>query len=551
MGAMVIVLLRRLLDAGRALLNRRRFDRELDEELQTYLEAAIDRHMNAGLSRESATRAARIELGSTTAITQQVREAGWESALESIWQDLRYAARMLRRSPGFTTVAVCSLAVGIGVTTAIFTLLNAILLRPLPVDHPEQLVEVRGTRALVSFAMYRDLRSHQQVFTDMALTALDPPTRLTTTEGTRIVRVDNVNVSRATGGYFSLLGLRPAAGRFFTPDEDHGTNSGESAGSVIVLSHPFWQRQFGGNPDVIGRTVLLDRSPCLVIGIAPSGFAGERAGTAPDAWVPLVPFTPENELEGRQETFGARLARLKPGVTREQAQVAMTALFQRLLAAEGIVKDDIDSRGIRLTSAVAGVETFVGVTYLRPIGILMVVALLVLLIACANVANLLIARGARRQNELGVRLAIGCGRSRLIRQLLTESLVLSAVGTGAGVGVAYWGTTVLVQMVSLREYQIALDLTPDIRVLLLLVGLVVATGIGFGIAPALMGSRLDPGASFAIRSRGIASRRRFSHALVAIQVAVSLLLLVGAGLFMSSLRNLFATDRGLTPVYVI
>src|SRR5688572_26547807 len=145
MGAMVIVLLRRLLDAGRALLNRRRFDRELDEELQTYLEAAIDRHMNAGLSREAATRAARIELGSTTAITQQVREAGWESALESIWQDLRYAARMLRRSPGFTTVAVCSLAVGIGVTTAIFTLLNAILLRPLPVDHPEQLVEVRGT----------------------------------------------------------------------------------------------------------------------------------------------------------------------------------------------------------------------------------------------------------------------------------------------------------------------------------------------------------------------------------------------------------------------
>jgi predicted permease len=191
------------------------------------------------------------------------------------------------------------------------------------------------------------------------------------------------------------------------------------------------------------------------------------------------------------------------------------------------------------------------VTYLRPLGIVMVVALLVLLIACANVANLLIARGARRQNELGIRLAIGCARGRLIRQLLTESLVLSALGAAAGVGLAYWGTTVLVQMVSLGEYPVTLDLAPDTRVLLFLVGLVVATGIGFGMAPALMGSRFDPGTSFATRSRGIVSRRRFSHTLVAIQIAVSLLLLVGAGLFLSSLRNLYATDRGFTPDHVI
>ena len=249
--------LSRAIGAIGALFHRDRVDRDLDDELRAYLEAAIERQMNAGLSREAATRAARIELGSTTAIAQEVREAGWESVLESIGQDLRYAVRMLRRSPGFTTVAVCSLAVGLGATTAIFTLLNAILVRPLPVDHPEQLVEVHGARALVSFAMYRDLRSHQQVFTDMAVTALDTPTRLTTTEGTRVIRVDNVNVSRATGGYFSLLGLRPAAGRFFTPDEDRGTNSGQSAGSVIVLSHAFWQRQFGGKPDVIDPTLAL------------------------------------------------------------------------------------------------------------------------------------------------------------------------------------------------------------------------------------------------------------------------------------------------------
>jgi predicted permease len=534
-----------------ALLRRNREEHELDEELHAYLDTAVERHMRAGLSREAATRAARVELGSATALKDHVRDAGWESRLESVWQDLRYAVRILRRSPGFTTVAVCSLAVGIGATTAIFTAVNALLLRPLPVDRPEQLVEVQGVRALVSFAMYRDLRSHQQVFTDMAVTARDSPKRLTTTEGTQTVRVDNVNVSVATGTYFSLLGLRPAAGRFFTPDDDRGTDSSESAGSVIVLSHAFWQRQFDSDPAIVGQTVLVDRSPCLVIGIAPRGFDGERAGSKPDAWVPLVPFTPANELEGRQGTFGSRIARLKPGVTREQAQISMTALFQQLLATEGIIKDDIDSRGIRLTSAEAGVETFVGVTYLRPLGIVMAVALLVLLIACANVANLLIARGARRQSELGIRLAIGCARGRLIRQLLTESLVLSALGAAAGVGVAYWGTTVLLQMLSLGEYPVTLDLAPDTRVLLFLVGLVVVTGIGFGMAPALMGSRLDPGASFAIRSRGIVSRRRFSHALVAIQVAVSLLLLVGAGLFISSLRNLYATDRGFTPDHVV
>jgi len=542
---------RRVLDGIRTLVRRDRVEQDLDDELAAYLEASIERHMAVGLSREAATRAARIELGSTTAIAQQVREAGWESVLDSIEQDLRYAVRMLRHSIGFTTVAVASLAVGIGATTALFTLLNAILLRPLPVDHPEQLVEVRGIGALVSFAMYRDLRSHQQVFTDIAVTDRDSPKRLTTTEGTRRVRLDNVNISKTTGSYFSLLGLSPAEGRFFTLDEDSGTDSSESAGSVVVLSYAFWQREFGGRRDVIGQTVLVDRSPCVVIGVAPRGFAGERAGSVPDAWVPLVPFTPVNELEGRQGTFGSRIARLKPGVTREQAQVSMTALFQRLLTAEGIVKGSIERRGIRLTSAETGVETFVSVTYLRPLGIVIAVALLVLLVACANIANLLIARGARRQNELGIRLAIGCTRGRLIRQLLTESVVLSALGAAAGITVAYWGTTVLVQMVSLGEYPVTLDLAPDTRVVLFLVGLTLATGIGFGIAPALMGSRFDPAASFAVRSRGSVSRRRFSHMLVAVQVAVSLLLLVGVGLFQSSLRNLYATERGFTADHVI
>jgi predicted permease len=402
--------------------------------------------------------------------------------------------------------------------------------------------------------MYRDLREYQQVFTDFAVSVSDQPIRLTIEQTAGdAVRVDNVRVSKATGNYFRLLGISPLAGRFFTPDEDRGTNSSETAGSVIVLSYSFWQRQFGGDPRAIGRTVLVDRSPCRIIGVAPRGFMGERVGSSPDGWVPLVPFTPTNELEGRRGTFGFRFARLKPGVSLAHAQTAMTALFQRLLTAEGIITDDIQSRGILLRSASAGVRTLIGITYLTPLRIVMAVAVLVLLIACANIANLLIARGARRHGEIGVRLAIGCSRGRLNRQLLTESLVLSFIGAIAGVAFAYWGTTLLLQMVNLGGDPVWIDGSPDWRVLLFLLGMAVITGIGFGIAPALRTSRLAP-ASPLVSSAGRGATRtsqRVGHTLVTIQIALSLLLLVGAGLLVGSLQNLNAIERGFASNHVV
>jgi predicted permease len=546
-------LVSRTLGGVRALLHRRRVEEDLDDELRTYLDAAVARHLQKGISREDAIRAARVEMGSAEAVKDHVRDAGWESHLESLWRDAGYAVRMLRRAPTFTLVAVLSLALGIGASTAIFTLLNAILLRPLPVERPEGLVEVAARRSLISFAMYRDFRDSQQVFTDMAVTAQYASSRLTIPGASQPVQVDNVQLRKATGNYFALLGIQPVAGRFFTPGDDRGPNSHETAGSVIVLSYAFWQRQFGGNLQVIGQTILVNRSPCRVIGVAPRSFTGERVGSVPDGWIPLVPFTPANELEGRGGTFGSRFARLKPGVSREQAETAMTALFQRLLTAEGLIKDDVTSRSIVLASASAGVRSFVRVTYLMPLRIVMAVAILVLLIACANIANLLIARGARRQGEIGVRLAIGCGRARLMRQLLTESLVLSTLGAVAGVGVAYWGTTVLLQMVSPAEDPIRLDLAPDTRVLLFLIGMTFVTGIGFGVAPAWRASRVDAAAPLSVLGRrgGAAAKQRFSQALVVVQVAVSLLLLVGAGLLISSLRNLYATDRGFEPEHVV
>jgi predicted permease len=547
---------RRVIGGIRALWHRKQVEGELDEELRSYLDIAADQKMAAGMSRPQALRAARLEMGSVEAVKDRVRDVGWESLVETFWQDVRYALRTLRKSPGFTTVAVLSLALGIGANTAVFTFLDALLLRPLPVSRPGELVALRPQPrgSFISFPMYLDLHAGQQVFTDVAATQGERAFRLTIPgAGGQSIELDNVPVGAATGNYFEMLGIRPAVGRFFMPDDDRGPNSSETMGSVIVLSDAFWSRQFGRDPHVLGRTILLDRSPCRVIGVAPHGFTGERVGSAPDAWVPLIPFNIPNNLEGRRGTFTAEIARLKPGVDRDQAQTVMTTLFQRLLTSEGIVQNGITGYGMVLEPAGAGIDSGVRFRYVTPLGIVMAIAMLVLLIACANVANLLIARGAWRQGELGVRLALGCGRGRLIRQLLTESLVLSAIGGASGVVVAYWGTQSLLRLVNAGPVPIRLDLTPDVRVFLFLTAVAVLAGVGFGMLPALRASRLDPSSSLrsARRGAGGVSGQRLSRILVTVQVALSLLLLVSAGLLVESFRNLHGIDWGFHPEQVV
>jgi predicted permease len=547
-------ILHRLLSGLRAVYHGKRVDRDDEEELRQYVEIAAREKMAAGMSREQALRGVRLEMGSLPAVKDRMRDVGWDGTLETMWQDTRYALRMLRKSPGFAVVAVLSLALGIGANTAVFTFLNALLLRPLPVQHPDELVELRAPGRFISFPMYHDLKAGQQVFTDIAATQGERPFRMTIPGASGgAIELDNVAIGAATGNYFSLLGIVPEAGRFFTDEEDRGPNSSEPAGSVIVLSHAFWQRQFGGDPRAIGRTILLNRSECVVVGVAPPGFTGERIGSQPDAWVPLVPFTVSNNLEGRGGTFTSEIARLKSGIGREQAEAMTTTLFRQLLKSEQIVKE-VDKYRMELAPASAGIDSGVRVRYVTPLRIIMATAVLVLLIACGNVANLLIARGASRRGEIGLRLALGCSRRRLVRQLMTESLLLSAMGAAAGVGVAYLGTQWLLRMVNFGQAPIRLDLTPDLRVLLFLVAIALLTGVGFGMLPALRATRVDPSPALQNGSRGRAggpSRQRLSRALVVAQVALSLLLVISAGLLVQSFRNLHRIDWGFRPDQVV
>jgi len=478
---------------------------------------------------------------------------------DEMFQDLRFGVRMLLKHKSFTIVAALTLALGIGANTAVFTLINALLLRTLPVANPHELVTISAPNALLSFPMYRDLRAQQEVFTDILASSGGPLVRLGIPGKTGTAEVDNVRTSLVTANYWGVLGIQPALGRFFTEDEDRNPNSAEAAGSVAVLSYSFWERQFGRDPGVLDRTVLLDRSPCRVIGVAPRGFFGEAVGNEPDMWAPLIPFSGNDSLENRHGMFTSHIGRLKPGVSREQAQTAMTLLYQQLVQAERTQTPPSNPNRVRpikdLSILLESGATGFGFgplrrTYTRPLWIIMAIVAMVLLIACANVANLLLARAAARQREISVRLALGCGRFRLVRQLLTESLLLSALGAAAGMLVAWWGSRILLRMVDTGPMALRLDLSPDTRVLLFTAAVMVLTGIGFGLAPAWRASGFDLASAMKAQARGGTGRQvkqYLGRTLVILQVAVSLLLLIGAGLLIRSLHNLRQIDLGFRP----
>jgi len=502
---------------------------------------------------------------------QQLR---WE---DEMIQDLRFGMRMLLKHKGFTIVAVVTLALGIGANTAVFTLINALLFRELPVTNPQELVIINANRGRsgaqggntysprISFPMYRDMRARQGVLTDILASGARRPTRLTITDTAGTVDVDNVQTSLVTANYWSVLGVAPALGRFFTEDEDRNPNSSETAGSLVVLSYSFWERQFGRDPGVLRHTVIVDRSPCRVIGVAARGFSGEQVGSEPDIWVPLISFSSANVFENRGSVFTHEVGRLKPGVSLAQAQASMTLLYQQLVQEERAQapRQNQDRApaildfSIQLDPAATGISfgfpQGVRQTYKKPLWIIMAIVALVLLIACANVANLLLARAVARQREISVRLALGCGRFRLLRQLLTESLLLAALGTAAGLLVAWWGSRILLRMVDTGYFPLQLDLSPDWRVLLFTVAVLALTGIGFGLAPAWRASSFEIASAMKDQARGTGQRVKqyLGRTLVIIQVSLSLLLLIGAGLLIRSLHNLRQIDLGFRPENVL
>ncbi len=467
--------------------------------------------------------------------------------METLWKDLRYGLRMLLRNPGFTSVAVLSLALGIGANTTIFTLINAIFLQPLPVAHADRLVSVFTTDEKnpgmlpTSFPNYEDYRDKNQVFEGLASFTFLPLSL--SGDG----QPEQINAQMVTGNYFDLLGVKAAMGRTFLPEESKtpGTHP------VAVLSHGFWKRRFGADKDIVGRMLTLNHQGFTVIGVAPNGFNGTFGIGGPDIWVPammhdqLMSGTFREWFNERRALLFAVVGRLKPGTDLDQADAAMKTLARQLEQEYPLPNK---GRGAALVPlAQSTLPPNQRPVFLLAGQLLMTVVGLVLLIACANVANLLLARATSRRKEIAIRLSLGASRGRLIRQLLTESLLLSLAGGGAGFLLAFWFRDLLWAFRPPFLPAEGLDLGLDARVMLFTLGLSLATGLLFGLAPALQSTRPDL-VSAIKTSTGAPGRVHHSfnlrNLLVVSQVALSLVSLVGAGLFLRSLRNAQRVDVG-------
>jgi predicted permease len=548
------------------LIRRDRFDRDLDEEMRFHLAMKTQENLESGASPEDARYAAQRRFGNTTRLKEVSHETWGLGWLESLLQDLRYGARMLRRSPGFAMVAVLSLALGIGANTAIFSLINAVLIRTLPVPEPEQLVVLttrqQGRPWYISYPLYRELAARQQVFSGVTATSGQGRKRFTLVDSGE--QLEHVRTARVSANYFSVLGVNAHIGRTFSDfDED-----GQSA-PAAVISNGFWERQFGRDPGVIGRSLLTTvgyapdaiQRVFTIVGVTPPEFFGETVGESPEVWLPIVHGIPAASLKRITGSFIQVVGRLKREVNEAQALAAMKVLYQQLLAEEIAAGGQTSVRRehqvadytLHFESGSRGLD-YLRRRFSRPLQILMLTVGIVLLIACCNIANLLMARASYRQKEIGVRLAIGAGKGRLVRQLLTESLLISLLGGALGLVVSAYGSALLISLISDSSGSLILNADPDTRVLWFTLLVSTVTGLLFGLVPAFRATAVNVMPSLnAVSHSQVAGGRsqHFSRVLIVSQVALSLLLLVGAGLLLRSLHKLRGIDVGFDRTNVL
>jgi len=461
-----------------------------------------------------------------------------------VWQDVRFAARLLGRSPIFTTVAIASLAVGIGANTTIFSVVNSLLVRPRPGIVEAGLVDVGRTQGgagfdNMSYPNYRDYREASRgVLEDLAALRIEPqPMSLTLADGA--TRIYGQTVS---GNFFDVLGVRPAAGRFFLPEEDDVP--GERL--VAVASHRFWQEQFGGDPTLVGRTVTLNGRPVTIVGVAAEGFTGTMV-LRPDVWVPIHAFTDRGLIESRAGVWLMGIGRLAPGVTIGEAEAALSTMAARL---EQDYPDANEGKGVVVLPS-AAFPAELGLYVRAFMSILAALVGLVLLVASVNVAGMLLARATTRRREIAVRLALGASRGRVVRQLVTESLLLFLAGGGAGLLLAVWLRSLLAALVPQLPLPVAVELPLDGRVLAFTMLVSLASGALTGLAPALQVARASVVPALKNDGRGPGARRfGLRNVLVASQVALALLLVVAAGLFLRALQGASRIDPGFDPVNV-
>ncbi|MCU1241098.1 MAG: permease [Candidatus Acidoferrum typicum] len=549
------------------LARRRQFDSDLEEEMRLHVELRERENVDSGMNADDARAAARRRFGNSTVLKEKSHMTwGWEW-LENLVQDASYGVRAMRRSPGVTLIALLSLALGIGANTAIFSLMDAVMLKSLPVKEPVRLVlfgdgldqgisDGFPNPSLYSYPFYREMQNKNQVFSDVAA-AFSMTDRIHGfVEGRS--EAEPMNIQLVSGTYFPMLGVQTALGRTLSEDDDR-TQGGHS---VAVVSYAWWAGNLGRDPSVLGKRLTIGSTAFSIVGVAPREFFGTKVGESPDIWVPLSmqKEIPPGWNGYNDEMFESLhlMARLKPDVSMAEGNANANLLFQQILRGfasaprtrENLQK--LDKTRVELNSMATGFSRLRW-QFSEPLKVLMAVVGLVLLIACANIANLLLARSIARARELSVRQALGAGRSRLIRQLLTESLVLAIAGGTIGIAFASGASGLLVRMVSDGREALQLGVPVDVRLLVFTLGVTLATALLFGTIPAFRATRVNLTDSLkAGRSlSGAAAKGRLAKALVISQVALSLVLLVGAGLFVRSLVNLTNVDTGFNRENVI
>ena len=541
------------------LFHRRQQEEQLEKELRHHLDLHTSDLISQGYSPKEAQRQARLALGGSEQVKEMCRDARGIRWLEELLQDLRIGMRVLRKNPGFTLVVTATLALGIGANTAIFGLVDALLLRPLPVvKAPGELVLLMrgdGRGPTLSYPDFTVLRERNEVLSDLALYTQAP-----ISFGNN-VRSEVVLGAMVSSNYFDVLGIKPSFGRAFLPEEDRTPG----AHPIVVLNHSFWQSRFNSDRTLVGQTIVLNSQRFTVVGIAPPGFDGESPPMKVSLWIPVMMIAtmrgePRDPLSNRQyENFGA-IGRLKQGVSVTQAQAALETINRQLEESNppppGQRINRNDDRSLRLISPQGIMIGPIREMAVTSSGLAGATVLTVLLIACANVANLLMARAARRRKEVAVRLAMGATRWRLIRQLLTESVLLALVGATAGLFLAYWINQLLMAFKPPfpPPFTFTLDLPFDIRTFAFTFLLAVATGVIFGLVPALQASRPDVLPALKDESNAESPRVRwlnFRNALVITQVALSLALLISTGLFLRTLSYARQIDLGFKPDQVL